>query len=289
MQLKTADFPFTLLTPCFSGTALGKLDDHAEMRVPPIRGHVRFWHRELFGAPDANHVWGSTSGNEGQGSRVALRFIGEVSEKHEPPPATLLPHKTNASQRGPRPALAKGEEFQLCLQRLTGCEEDDKHQDWSHAQHAVKLWLLLGCLGLRSNRAAGSVWPLGSCAPQDADALKTTLQTLGLKTWSVAIAGLSAGLPPDELRKTASDTIQNNPHGNIFGTIQPSRKPSPTKFKVIRLDDAHCLLAVAPHRSVHGHGGVPRTILREAEHLLLYVKPAPARWTSLGAWNHLLP
>ncbi len=285
MQLHCVDLSFTLLTPCFSGTALGKLDDHAEMRVPPIRGHVRFWHRALFGTPDANRVWGSTSADEGQGSRVALRFVDNVSGRHEHPTATLLPHKDNSNHRGPRPALASGENFQLRLQRLVGCTKDD----WDHAQRAVRLWLLLGCLGLRSNRAAGSVWPEDNWVPQNAAALKATLQNLGLKNWSVAIVGLTAGQPPDELRKSASDTIQNNPHGEVFGAIKPQRKPSPTKFKVVRLGQTCCLLAVAPQSHIPGQGGVSRTILQEAEHLLRNVKPSPTRWQALGAWNHLLP
>jgi len=282
MQLHHVDFPFTLLTPCFSGTALGKLDDHAEMRIPPIRGHVRFWHRALFGAADANRVWGNTNGNEGQGSRVALRLLkGPLSDKH---PAALLPHDLKKSGRD-RPSLRDGADFTLRLQRLVSCTNDD----WDHAQRAVKLWLLVGCLGLRSNRAAGSVWPEDAWVPQDSDSLKTTLQTLGLATWSVALIGLGQSKSASELRETASDTIAGNPYQQVFGGINPQRAPSPTKFKVIRLGEGFCLLATAPAGRVLGHGSVRRTILQEAEHLLHNVKPSPARWKALGSWMPLLP
>jgi len=288
MELKTVDFSFVLLTPCFSGTALGKNDDHAEMRIPPIRGHVRFWHRELFDVADANRVWGSTSGDEGQGSRVALRFAGPVSEKHASPKPTMLPHKPNPNQRGPRPALAVGESFTLRLQRLVGCAKDDEHDDWDHAQRALKLWLIVGSLGLRSNRAAGSVWSEDSWAPRDMASLKEAFQSLGLKNWCIALVGFGKDKSPDELRETASDTIQGNPHRRIFGGIN-DREPSPTKFKVVRLGQTHCLLAAAPVQQIQGHGGTRRTVLQEAEHLLWNVKPNPSRWQQLGAWNHLLP
>ncbi len=285
MHLQHVDFQFTLLTPCFSGTALGKNDDHAEMRIPPIRGHVRFWHRALLGAKDANRVWGSTSGNEGQGSRVSVRFVGSVSSEHATPKPFLLPHK----QSGPRPALAAGESFTLRLQRLVGCTAND----WDHAQRAVKLWLLLGCLGLRSNRAAGSVWPetwQGEPAvPQTVADINNALQRLGLRHWSVALIGLSAGKSEDELRATASDTLAGNPHQPIFGGISP-RKPSPTKFKVAWLaaepgqSPQPCLIAMAPAEQVTVNG-FPQPILHHAEKLL---KPKP-RWQALGPWQHLLP
>lgn len=284
MQLHHLDFPFTLLTPCFSGTALGKHDDRAEMRVPPIRGQVRFWHRALFGAPDANRVWGSTNGNEGQGSRVALRFLGRVSDRHESPKPTLLPHKPNPTHRGPRAALAAGESFTLRLDRLVGCTNDD----WDHAQRAVKLWLLLGCLGLRSNRAAGSVWPKDPWAPADADALRTTVQNLGLAQWSLALVGLNAGKTPAELRETASDTIQGAPHRRVFGGIN-ERQPSPVKLKVVRLASRTCLLACAPSEEILCDNRQRRTILCEAERLLRETKDDPVRWRALGEWLHLLP
>lgn len=277
MQLPTATFTVTLLTPCFSGTALGKYAEYAEIRIPPIRGHVRFWHRALFGAEDCNRVWGSTSGQEGHGSRVALRFVGTVPSKHAQPNPALLPHKEDENKRGSRPALAAGEQFTVCLQRLPACTVSD----WDHAQRAVKAWLLLGGLGLRSNRAAGSVWPEGDWVPRTPGDLKKVVQELGLRNWAVAVLGLDANRNADALRETASDTIQGNPHANIFGSINP-RKPSPTKFKVgmlapkTGLSPAPCLIAVAPDEQT----------LRAAERLLT-TKPNPGRWLALGNWNYI--
>ena len=101
MQLKTIEFPFTLLTPCFSGTALGKDAPQAEMRVPPIRGHIRSWHRILCGSENANRVWGSANGNNGSGSRVGLRVSGSPMSSGEK--AAILPHKSGGNS-GSRPS-----------------------------------------------------------------------------------------------------------------------------------------------------------------------------------------
>jgi len=286
MHLQHEDYTFTLLTPCFSGTALGKADDHAEMRIPPIRGHIRFWHRVLFGPGDCNRVWGSTAGDQGNGSRISVRFIGSVSIKHASPKPTMLPHKDEPNQRGPRPALAAGESFTLRLQRLVGCTA----ADWDHAQRVVKLWLLLGGLGLRSNRGAGSVWPKDDWVPQCAGALRTTLQHLGLQKWAVAVVGVGKCKSADELRKTASDTSKGDNRSinqKVFGASAP-RRPSPTKFKVICLKDGFCLLACAPHQEIRCEDGQRRTILREAERLL-WNKPRAERWQALGNWNYILP
>ncbi|MGC8988955.1 MAG: hypothetical protein ACP5MD_02430 [Verrucomicrobiia bacterium] len=281
MQLKTVDFTFTLLTPCFSGTALGKLDDHSEMRVPPIRGHVRFWHRLLFGNDDCNRVWGSASGNRGTGSLVAIRLIGTPACGRAQ--ALMLPHDPKKSGR-PRPALPAASQFTLSIQRLIGCSP----ADWDRAQRAIKAWLLLGCLGLRSNRAAGSVWPVADWVPTDPNSLKAELTKLGLKNLTVALIGLGKNKTPVELRETASDTIQGNLHQRIFGGIKPDRFPSPTKFKVIQLGREYCLLAWAPHSQIPCNDGQSRLILAEAERLL-NTKPNPARWHALGKWEYIFP
>jgi hypothetical protein len=213
---------------------------------------------------------------------VAVRLVSGSLVGNQP--ADILPHDLKKSGK-PRAALPADEQFTLRLQRLVGCT----HDDWDHAQRAVKLWLLVGCLGLRSNRAAGSVWPEGEWVPANDAALKAFLQTLGLKNWRVALVGFGAGKSSDELREAASDTIQGNPHRQVFGGINPHRTPSPTKFKVVRLGSGCCLLAAAPAQQISGHGGTPRTILREAEDLLRNIKPNRARWQALGAWQHLLP
>lgn len=243
MKLQTAKFTFTLLTPAFVGTALGRYSDRAEMRVPPIRGMVRFWHRALYGVPDANNVWGATAGEEGRGSRVSLHLkseslIGKDKER-------LLPHCNPNSQdklekrkaQSKSYAISDGKSFTIELQRLVGCSSDD----WQHAQNALKLWLLVGCIGLRANRAAGSVWPQDNFVPRTPEDFRRLLRDdLGF-TWSLKV-GRGDNLNASALRETASDTRGGNPI--FFGGCNP-RVPSPVKFKVVQFSDGPALLAMA--------------------------------------------
>ena len=232
MILPAEKYSFKLLTACFCGGADNQTAP-AEMRVPSIRGQVRAWHRELAGVDTVNRIWGSTAGESGA-SRAALIWDASVPPRQAQPRPTILPHKN----QGLRPALAAGQSFTLTLQRLIGCSPGD----WSAAQNAVKLWLLIGCLGLRANRAAGSVWPVGGWVPQTSAQLAQTLQGLGFR-WPTQLVDTLAGTNAEELRRLASDTVKG--HRNLFGEIKP-RIPSPTKFKVIELAGQPRLLVTAP-------------------------------------------
>lgn len=264
MKLPAATFTFEFLTDCFSGTAEGKEARESILRVPPIRGHVRAWHAHAFGPASCNEIWGSTAGN-GSGSFVAMRLIAP------PPPSEhrsdILPHKDRG---GSRAALIAGTRASLELTRLPLCDNGQ----WAKAQAAVRLWLLLGGLGLRSARAAGSVWPVEPSPPADAGAFRAELGRLGLQRTAVALIGEGAGKLATDLRQTASDTVNDRA---VFGQSNP-RTPSPVRFKVIRLGDGDCLLAHAPDAQC----------LTNAE-TLLNNKPSPARWRAMGPWRLLVP
>ncbi|MEI6784494.1 MAG: hypothetical protein WCQ21_26670 [Verrucomicrobiota bacterium] len=238
MILPTEPYSFKLLTACFCGGADNQTAP-AEMRIPSIRGQVRAWHCEISGPGTVSRIWGSTIGEAGA-SRVALFWEATLPPRQAQPKPCILPHKS----QGPRPALAAGQSFTLTLQRLVGCSTDD----WTAAQKAIKLWLLIGCLGLRANRAAGSVWPVDPVQedrrwlPQTPAELGNTLQNLGFR-WPVQLVSTPTGTKPEELRRLASDTVKGHP--GLFGEIKP-RIPSPTKFKVIELDGQPRLLVTAP-------------------------------------------
>lgn len=239
--LPTLTFDFEFLTPCFSGTAEGKNASASVLRVPPIRGHIRQWHVAVFGAADANTVWGSTAG-DGNGSKVGVTLKSSPSPSDKS--ADILPHKDNPNHRGRRAALPAGSRGTLVLTRLPGCTSTQ----WDHAEKATQLWLLLGTLGLRANRAAGSVWPSGPWVPQDAAGLKTALAEIG---YSKPVQMAHAAILGDKhlsdeksdalkLRQAASDTVNGSPQ--FFGDIRPARKPSPLKMKVARLGGSPVLL-----------------------------------------------
>jgi RAMP superfamily protein len=236
MILPTEQYSFRLLTACFCG---GADSDNpkalAEMRVPSIRGQVRAWHREVARPDTVNRIWGSTAGKAGA-SRVAL-ILDASSPARQATPTLLLPHDPRKPQ-GRRPALAAGQDFSLTVQRLVGCQ----HSDWTAAQNAVKLWLLIGGLGLRVNRAAGSVWPVGNWVPQTSAQLREMLRNLKF-LWPVRLVQTPVSTSSEELRRLASDTVKGRPE--LFGEIKPHRSPSPTKFKVIELDGQPRLLVTA--------------------------------------------
>lgn len=281
MKLDTATFPFQFLTDCFSGTAEGKNATHSDLRVPPIRGHVRMWHISAFGAASCNETWGSTAG-DGVGSRIGMKLTSQPPLSNQK--SEVLPHKENSNQRGSRPALIAGDQATLELTRLPLCNNDQ----WIRAKNAVKLWLLLGTLGLRSARAAGSVWPVDEPAnhwvPNDPDEMSAIINNLGLSNQSIAIIGLGKEKSPSELRHTASDTVSNS---EVFGAIKPTRIPSPTRFKVVKFGDEFCLLAHATRQIKVIRQGETESLLQRAESFL-NKKHQPARWKDLGAWKYIV-
>ncbi len=275
MKLKSIDYPFVLLTSAMNGGAQGEKGP-AEVRIASIRGQVRAWHSRIGLSPACDEVWGCATDGAVTASRVALSLLPHPPIQQLEQPAFILPHHDGG---GTRPAVKRDQTFTLRLTRLIGCTA----AHWEAAQKALKIWLLLGGFGLRSARAAGSVWPLGAWVPTDETTLRSTLLTLGLRNVSVATAGLSAGADAGTLRKTASDTVEEIA---VFGSIRP-RTPSPTKFKVARLATGHCLIVTADQRPVPIRG-VTKPMIQHAE-FMLNNKPQPARWAALGTWNHLIP
>lgn len=225
MKLPEVIYSFTLLTPAMIGGADGKCAP-AEMRIASIRGQIRWWHRRAGLTPNCTQIWGQTEPSV-IASRVSLTLLPSPAPARNE--VAILPHK----QSGYRDALLPPLQQTIILRRLVGCDNGQ----WTAAQKAVKLWLLLGGLGLRVNRAAGSVWPIGEWVPTNEIDLKTLLASLGF-SHAVRLADASLGNSPQELRKAASDTVSV---AQYFGGISP-RKPSPLKMKVIRLGEDHRLL-----------------------------------------------
>ena len=280
MKLPMREIPFRLLTPCFSGGA--SPENSAELRVPSIRGQVRFWHGQRFDAASVARVWGAL-GDHPTASQIAVTATPKLATllTNSKP---LLPHANPNSNNAAERAKGRSErdallpaDFRLTLRWLPSqppaTEGRTPAQDWQDAQTAVRLWLLIGALGLRSNRAAGSVWP--GNAPADASALAKELQTLRCP-WTVWIG--KPRLPQTEatlearceaLRVIASDTPAG--HQEVFGDITPKRKPSPVRFKVAAFGEVPALLMLARHPD----------LLPEAKILLLSHRAGRLDWQPL--------
>lgn len=278
MKLPLYESRCRLLTPCFCGGA----DHEAELRPPSIRGQVRFWHEELFGLPSMNRVWGAV-GDQPNASQIALH-TEPIWSSDDTAHARLLPHanlqSTDSTERAKansfRDAL-KASDFHLVLRWLPArprADEKMPESDWQQARSAVRLWLLVGSLGLRSNRAAGSVWPASASAPPKPAALAGELQRSEFR-WHVWLGQPRTPLPEktfeancEFLRTMASDTADGHPE--IFGGINP-RVSSPLRFKVVAFGESPVLLILAQN---------PVTINR-AKRLLISHRSGRLDWQPL--------
>lgn len=209
-----------ILTDCFCKIGEGK----PEIRGMSIRGMIREWTRLLGGNPD--NVWGGKGGNAG---KVAISVSNVNSRKTN---SLLLPHKG-----GTKPsAIEAGATFDLGLSRLVGCTD----QMWSEVKRNVENWLLLGCLGQRANRAAGSVWN----SAWNYQSKKEFWEKSPAKSIFLSNEGFN---DPEEVRIIASDTVAGHP--DIFGDFK-KHESSSVKMKVVRIAGKFHLLLFAKQQII---------------------------------------
>jgi CRISPR type III-B/RAMP module RAMP protein Cmr1 len=241
-----------VLTPLFNR---GAYQDTPEIRVPSIRGMVRWWFRALGGTRDQEKaLFGGV-----HGGAVASRLIFRVkilsATVAQPPGIYTLPHKppardpqnlnTERDPRAPRAAFKQGASFRLEVFSRLG---DLPSELETKAKNALEVWLLLGSLGLRANRGGGNVWPADGSAPKTPAELRQRLDQHGCR-WPVMLAGREVGHTVEQLRAAATDTVNGSEW--VFGYAKgPKRQASTLKFKIVRLEDRLRLLAFAPDARV---------------------------------------
>lgn len=236
-----------VLTPLFNR---GAYQDTPEIRVPSIRGMVRWWFRALGATPDEEKaVFGGMKGfgnrlkNEVRASQLVFR-ITQVQARPAPHPGLpTLPHK-RGGQASPQAAFLPGARFRLEVFSRFGALDPQLQQK---VENALQVWLLLGALGLRANRGGGNVWPADGTAPKTAAELRQRLDQCGCN-WPVMLAGREIGASIEELRQAATDTKNGLPE--IFGQASRNRQASVVKFKIVRLEDTLRLLITAPDEDV---------------------------------------
>ncbi len=210
-----------IVTPVLGGsffTAGGGIDHrHLDpIRVPTIRGHLRFWWRALqpanLGADELRRrersLWGGMGtggGNDGDGkpaaSRVSIRVEAVQPENPEidpdPPPGggkgyALFPARQQT--RGPEvirptvPRLKPGITFTLRL----ACPPDHLEE----VRGAVRAWILFGGYGSRTRRGLGSLTVTADAATwlpasPSTDMMKALLAGNGSTTVTPTLAGSS--------------------------------------------------------------------------------------------------
>ena len=233
MTERQAEYTVELLTPCFChGSDCGR---NPEIRTASMRGQIRDWRRMRGCEKHAiEDVWGGDKGGM-KASKVALELTKTPPGRHHSEP--LLPHKGKPK----REAIPRETVFTVVLRRLVGCAGEY----WREAKRDVETWLLLGCLGQRANRAAGSVWCTDWPFPAFDD-IKAHLDMLHVpRSWDIRIC--TSDMTSEKARETASDTVENR---RYFGTIKGNRIPSPVKMKVIRLGEAYRLMLTAASRDL---------------------------------------
>ena len=139
-------YQLEFITPLFSR---GTYEDRPEVRPASIRGQLHWWFRALGGnATDEKAVFGGVHGGA-TASKVVVRVSSVLGTTGS---VSTLPHKVGG-QASPKTAFQVGTRFDLqLLYRLGGLEDRLK----SALDRTLETWLLLGTLGLRATRAAGS-------------------------------------------------------------------------------------------------------------------------------------
>ena len=242
------------ITPLFSR---GAYENNPEVRPSSIRGQLHMWFRALGGnAADEKVIFGGVHG-DATASRVVVRVS---SLKGLTGSSSTLPHK-NGAQASPKPAYQIGTGFDLhILSRLGGLEPRLQ----SALDRTLETWLLLGTLGLRGTRAAGSFcWQPTPAAskgrhqpPFDFTSYESRCSELTLGA-PLRFALLAQVYPAaEQARRVVSDTLGgrddrfgqndlsrlNDPLGKIGG--RGERKTSPLRFRIVGIGGAYRIAAV---------------------------------------------
>lgn len=237
------------LTPCF---CRGAYQSQPEFRVNSIRGQLRWWHRALgHSKPDEWQLYGGIKAkslgfsrdDDALASCVRLWIPGQEITRAN---SLILPHHNHRAN-----ALKPGSEFRLAWEFRKETPKKLQHA----FEHTLKAWSLLGGLGFRSNRAAGSIWPLGKSPTSEQFNAAVTALSLPA-TLTVHLLDCNGVTDHEGLRRIACDTRtaqRGTNEGKVLGWIQGSnRLASALKLKVVRLSDRPRLLAVCDRRADRG-------------------------------------
>lgn len=246
------------ITPLFSHGAT----DQPEIRPASIRGQLHAWFRILGGDIEAERrVFGGIkqgkadsrkmpSKGETLASHVVVRVSNVEGRIRELP---TLPHK-QGGMAAPRKACDVGTKCQVMItDRLGGLKEADEDL----LNRATNVWLLMGTLGFRTTRAAGSfVWtdesfPMPGDPIAYQDACRNLLDETSAQA-KVAVLGKEYA-SAEAARRDVSDSLGGRDHhdeqndlaelhdplGKVFG----GRKTSPLKYRIVRFGDKYRILA----------------------------------------------
>lgn len=240
--MESLTYSFSLLSDTFAHGAYQTMNfNRPELRSPSVKGMIRWWHEALgLSKQNADILFGQALGTT-LASRVTIRVhsTSEVRQQN----AEFMPHKGHRG--GSKTAILPGSAYQLIItQRRETLSSDLADQ----LRRATESWLLLGAIGQRSNRAAGSI--LWDQAPSTQKEFEIKAADL-LGSSKISFAVLNPQFENNrEARAIAGDFLSDQAFAGAapFGSARP-RKPSPLKLKCIELDGSIRLLAIWDHRA----------------------------------------
>lgn len=245
--MKPFSICFESITPVFSYGAHNKKPEQPEIRVPSIRGMLRWWSDALLGCEKTKAIFGGT-GEPPVASGITVRVTDLKTQQGR---QDLLPHPCD--HHSPKNAILDGSRWSLMFSSRTNGKVW-KEADFVRVLHA---WLLLGGLGGRSNRGAGSF-----CWNSDR---KDLINPSGVEDYQKKIDELLEGSPiracvlkgeettAEDAREVVSNTVSGGVGNNALGNIDP-RTPSPLKFRIIKIGDTYCIVAVWDGRNRKDEG-----------------------------------
>lgn len=234
--MNSQSYNIKAITPIFSR---GAIEESPEIRASSIRGQLHWWHRALgYSFAEECEIYGSIK-SPVRSSKIIIRVSDIVGQTKN---LATLPHK---AQKAAKQAYASNTTFILhTLERLSGLSTSSREI----FNQTVKAWLLMGSLGLRTTRGAGSL--LWDQTPNDEKEYLTTCQEL-IKNKTLLIDLLAGEFETaDDARIIISDTLAAEAFegSNTLGTIKTQRKTSPLRFKIIPFDDIYKILAIWDNR-----------------------------------------
>lgn len=214
-----------IITPLFmGGTDTGMLAD--AIRVPSIRGQIRYWLRALLGRSCDGDIKtlqkqeGYLMGDTKTGSLVHLRVV-EPQSLLRTVTRRMLPHRQlSGSNSLLTPSFTENQAFQMIISPRPGLSEIP-----NQIMAALLLWLNLGGLGKRSRRGFGS------------------LQVQGVKVEGVSVAAEALMLLQasnrtgvelqTHLKKVVTWCVGTVPETAVFSNLAPYPVLSDTVANVI--------------------------------------------------------
>jgi CRISPR type III-B/RAMP module RAMP protein Cmr1 len=224
---------FRFLTPAFPhGAYQSQTNNIPEFRAASVRGQLRWWWRTLgYGLGD--ELFGSASGDHGSASKVQVRLI--CPKEIQTSDSQILPHKENSNHRGNKRAIQ--ENINLFTVELRPVRGGLMHAHIEQLKNTVDAWLLMGAVGQRANRAAGSVWPESDAPDSPSGYLNRCRSHLAKSSTRIALLDIPP-MTAQQIRNLSGRFLGGFNvlvPGNVFGSAVP-RKSSSLKLRAVRFN-----------------------------------------------------